>query len=124
MSEIRIFTMDFVQNAFSGGFHQNDVRHLVFRQETDQIPVVNSTVHAADQDASDGRNTFECLDCGVTDGGDGVVVVTHAIPDTGKMQPVGERLITSQSPVKVPVGEIQYMADSVDKSNIQMIVVA
>ena len=116
--------MDFVQNAFSGGFHQNDVRHLVFRQETDQIPVVNSTVHAADQDASDGRNTFERLDCGVTDGGDGVVVVTHAIPDTGKMQPVGERLITSQPPVKVPVGEIQYMADSVDKSNIQMIVVA
>ena len=77
--ESRVTVLDLLIDPFSGGFHQDNMRNRIHGQIFNQFAVVDSAVHASDQDRSWGRDTLQCLDRCVADGGDGVIIVTDAI---------------------------------------------
>ena len=116
--------MNLIKNPFSGVGHQNNMGDAVPGKKADQLSVFNSPVHTADQHGSHGRDAFQRLDGGLADSRNRVVIVAHSFPFSDKAQPVGERLIGTERPVKFFVGKAKDMADGIVKGNIHMIVMS
>ena len=116
--------MDLFVNPFSGGSHKNNMGYRVNGQVGDQILVVNAPVHAADEDGAYRGDALQCLNSGIADGGDGVVIETDSIFLTDQAQTVGKWFITDQSLLDLAVTDAQCAADRIYKCNIQMVVVS
>ena len=73
---------------FARGLHQDNMGYRAIRQIFNQFPVVDSPVHAAYENCILSQR-LKGLNGGIANGGDGVVIIFHALPLPNILKPVG-----------------------------------